>query len=131
MSAVSAPPRVLVIDDDQLLNGSLQRKFRQLGLRAEGIGDGAEAVRRLKQQRFDAVLLDLKLPGRDGFEILRERGGTPNAKTPVFVITSMEEDQCRRAQEMGAQAAFDKLLRSPAEIATEVVRCLAAEGRGN
>ncbi|MFA6038712.1 MAG: response regulator [Candidatus Peribacteraceae bacterium] len=122
MPAVTQARKVLVVDDDQTLNGSLQRKFQKLGFNAEGVFDGEQAINRMGKDLFACILLDLKMPIKDGFDVLQEKDKTLNANTPTFVLTSLDEEQCRRARELGARETFDKMHMSPMQVAEEVER---------
>jgi len=115
-----------VIDDDQNLNGSLRRKFKKVGLPSEGAFDGKQGLDLMKRERFDGILLDLKMPVLDGFAVLKGKNDTLNPDTPVYVLTAMNEKQCERARALGAREAFDKIHISPLEVAEEVKKRLFA-----
>lgn len=130
MTTLTPARRVLVIDDDFVLNESLQRKFRKLGFEATGVFDGKKGMDLMRSQHYDGIVLDLKLPVRetqdlDGFDILSARSTTVNADTPTFVLTSMDEDNRDRARRLGARWAFDKLAQRPLDVAEFVARDLA------
>ena len=102
--------RILLVDDDPALTASLQS-----GLRAEGfdvtVSDhGAVALQLLEASRFDAIVLDLMLPGVNGFrfcDLLRGRGDA----TPVLVLTAKEgELDEAEALELGADDYLTKPL---------------------
>lgn len=118
--------KVLVIDDDQSLTGSLQRKFQKLGFKTEAAYDGIQALHLMNKEHFDGILLDLKMPNKDGFDVLKEKGTTLNSGTPAFVLTSLDEDKCALARKLGAKETFDKIRMSPAEVATVVGKELVA-----
>ena len=64
--------RVLVVDDEDALRHTLTDLFRRVGFDASGVGSGKEALKRLKQETFDVVLLDLKIPDIDGTVVLEK-----------------------------------------------------------
>ncbi len=112
---------VLVVDDDHLINDSLVRKFLRQGYDVTSAFDGHEALERLNQSPFDAVLLDLLMPIEDGFEVLAKRSSTPNAQTPVFVLTTIgRDDEIARARELGAKQVYFKSETSPKEVVASV-----------
>ena len=81
-----APPRVLVVDDEPMVREVLTRYLRRDGFEVATAADGEEALVRFGEAEPDLVLLDLMLPGVDGYEVfrrLRER-----APTPVIMITA-------------------------------------------
>jgi len=88
----SAPPAtlsVLIVDDHhgfRLLARSLLLKDRRFEVTAEAV-DGEEAVDVAREQRPDVVLLDVQLPGMDGFEVAEQLADMP--EPPSVVMTSM------------------------------------------
>jgi len=75
--------RVLLVEDDPMIAKGLQTALRQDGYTVDGVSDGRRAAEALRTERFDIVLLDLGLPGRDGLEVLRELRGRDDS-TPVI-----------------------------------------------
>ena len=81
-------PTVLIVDDDAALREGLAETLSDLGHHAEQAADGAAALARLAEGGVDAVLLDLRMPGMDGMEVLRRlRAGA--APPPVAVLTAV------------------------------------------
>ena len=81
-------PTVLIVDDDAALREGLAETLADLGHRAEQAADGEAALRRIARGGVDAVLLDLRMPGMDGMEVLRRlRAGA--APPPVAVLTAV------------------------------------------
>lgn len=64
--------RVLVVDDEANLRQSLARILHQLGCEVTTAADGVEALQRLEATPYDLVYLDIRLPGMDGLEVLRQ-----------------------------------------------------------
>ena len=64
--------RVLVVDDEDRYRTSLARRLTMRGFEVQDVGDGEEAIRVTRQTRPDVVLLDRKMPGMQGEEVLRE-----------------------------------------------------------
>lgn len=63
--------RVLVVEDDEQVAGSLQRGLRELGMAVDTVGDGLEALAAAEAAPYDVIVLDVMLPGRDGYEVSR------------------------------------------------------------
>jgi two-component system NtrC family response regulator len=81
-------PRILIVDDDAALREGIAEALADLGHTPEQAGDGAVALARIARGGVDAVLLDLRMPGLDGMEVLRRlraRGDAP----PVAVLTAV------------------------------------------
>lgn len=81
--------RILLAEDDTLLGDGLQSGLRQLGFQVDWVRDGAAAERELRAQAYDAAVLDLGLPRKDGLEVLAgiRRAGF---MTPVLVLTARD-----------------------------------------
>jgi two-component system response regulator AtoC len=86
-STTTTGATILIAEDDRAIRFSLACSLKADGYRVIEAGDGAEALARIKQDQPDAVLLDLKMPGRDGFAVLAELGPAV-ADLPVIVITA-------------------------------------------
>ncbi|MFN3135063.1 MAG: sigma-54-dependent transcriptional regulator [Candidatus Kryptonium sp.] len=63
--------RILVVDDEETLRYLLSSELAAEGYEVETAGDGDEAIESIKQKDYDVVLLDIKMPRVDGFEVLR------------------------------------------------------------
>jgi len=93
--------RVLVVDDEASARSGLEKLLRQEGYEVESAGTGPDAVRLAGERRPDLVILDVMLPGFDGFRVLRtlrEGGAGPEgADVPVLLLTARgaEEDKVR------------------------------------
>ena len=93
MASAAAPAgklprvRVLIVEDDPLLGDGLASGLRSLGFAVDWLTDGAAADRALGETPFDAILLDLGLPGGDGttYELSVERAASRDAATTVRV----------------------------------------------
>ena len=83
----SPMPAVLVADDDRVIRRNLMVLLESAGYRPVEAADGNEALASIRASRPDAVLLDLKMPGRSGLEVLAELGPAL-ADLPVIVITA-------------------------------------------
>lgn len=64
--------RVLIVDDEERIRLVLARILRARGIAADAVADGADAVARTVSGSYDLVILDLLMPGQDGFSALRE-----------------------------------------------------------
>jgi two-component system NtrC family response regulator len=79
---------VLIVDDDAALREGLAETLTDLGHRTIAAPDGRIALEAAAQERIDAVLLDLRIPGMDGLEILRRLRATPTGAPPVAILTA-------------------------------------------
>lgn len=78
---------ILVVDDDEMVRYVLTEKLNESGFSAIAAGDGYDAVEIFQKTPFDAVLLDLKMPGMDGIETLKELL-RHNPNVPVIMVTA-------------------------------------------
>jgi len=112
--------RVLVVEDEAHLAEGLRFNLEAEGYVAEILGDGESAVERLlgAGQTFDAVILDLMLPGKDGFAVLSELRAARNY-VPVLVLTARghSEDVLK-----GFAAGADDYLAKPFDLSILLAR---------
>jgi len=111
--------RVLVVDDDQDMAAFLARMLAQQGLKAEIVTDGYAALAAIAADPPDLVLLDVQMPGPDGFEICRRlKASESTALLPVVLVTALEDHQSRvRGIEAGADDFISKPVRREELIA--------------
>ncbi|MBI4908336.1 MAG: response regulator transcription factor [Acidobacteria bacterium] len=83
--------KILVVDDEPGIALGLEIDLRTEGYQPEVVADGIEALRRAREEPFDLILLDVMLPGKDGFEVCRElrRSGVT---TPIILLTAKTHD---------------------------------------
>ena len=83
---------VLVVDDDDGVRGLLSAFLAPMGCKVTEVADGREACRLVEDGRYDAVLLDLNMPGMNGFDVLaRIREFAPVEDLPVLMITGQDD----------------------------------------
>lgn len=113
--------RVLSVEDNPFGRVVLNTILTELGHHAEFIGRGEDAVGRLAQGAFDAVLMDMVLPGIDGVEAIRRirTMETPLAQIPIIGVSGRGEDEAA-SREAGADAFLVKPV-SPRALATALL----------
>jgi CheY-like chemotaxis protein/signal transduction histidine kinase/CHASE3 domain sensor protein len=92
-------PTVIIVEDDKNFGGVLQDYARSHGFKAVILNDGTNAVSIIEEQLPDAVILDIKLPGKDGWQILKElKLSGKTAHIPVHVMSAgdVEANKIRR-----------------------------------
>lgn len=97
-------PLVLIVDDTLLSRKKLGKALSEIGIESVSASDGQSCLDRLSEGGIDLVLLDIVMPGIDGFEVLRRVSQDPRMKeVPVLVISSLDEsDDIAKALELGA-----------------------------
>jgi DNA-binding response OmpR family regulator len=94
--------RILLVEDDPMIGEGVRTALRQEGYAVDWVRDGRVADTVLTTEHVDLLLLDLGLPGADGFEVLRRLRGR-KSRIPVVVITARDEVQDRvRGLDAGA-----------------------------
>jgi len=78
---------ILIVDDDINLCNALSDELKEVGYETDFVSDGNQALTFLTEKQVDLVLLDLKMPGKDGFEVLKEMG-EKSIKSKVIVLTA-------------------------------------------
>ena len=119
-------PKLVVIDDELEFAKVLDQFFRARGYEVSVALRGATGLQLIDEQKPDVVLIDLKMPGMDGDEVLVQiHRKHPAIK--VIIITAYDEGTTRdRVLSLGAFAHFEKPLRSIATLADTVKRALVA-----
>src|ERR1700756_5413596 len=82
--------RILVVEDERKIASFVQKGLKEFGFTVDVSGHGDEALEVILDNRFDAVVLDVMLPGRDGLSILRALRERSNA-VPVLILTARGE----------------------------------------
>jgi two-component system nitrogen regulation response regulator GlnG len=85
-------PRVLIVDDERLIRWSLERKLRDSGYAVRTAGTGEEALELFRREPAEVVLLDLRLPGIEGLEVLRVLRDLSATVQVVVVSASRQGD---------------------------------------
>jgi two-component system response regulator MprA len=106
------PQRVLVADDDRAIRESLARALELEGYEAVPAVDGVESLTRIRQESFDALVLDVMMPGVDGLAVCRVLRADGD-RTPVLMLTARQETADRVA---GLDAGADDYLPKPFEL---------------
>lgn len=112
---------VLIAEDDVLLTNVIKHRLNREGYRVETVADGAAALAALASHRFGLLILDVKMPIKDGFEVLTTlRESLDKQKMPVIMLTAMgSEKDIVRGYTLGAN---DYMLKpfSPVELMAKV-----------
>ncbi len=118
--------RILLVEDEPGLVVTLSDRLRKEGYAVEASGDGAEALELATRSRFDLLILDLMLPGMEGFEVCRElrRRGIV---TPILMLTARTQmgDKVK-----GLKIGADDYLTKPFEMVELLARVEALLRRG-
>ncbi len=111
-SAAHAGPAqdaILVVDDEKHIRDILRESLESEGYAVALAKDGEQGLSMLRTQRFRLVILDIRMPQRDGLELLREARSLVGEGLPVLVLTGMAgEEEIREALDLGAAGCLRK-----------------------
>lgn len=130
------PGRILVVDDNETNRDMLARQLEKQHHEVETAGDGIAALERMRARPFDIVLLDLMMPGMNGFEVLQTVKRDPAlSRVAVILVSALDEmDGVARSIEAGAEDYLFKpvnptLLRARIQSTLEKMRAEEAISR--
>jgi DNA-binding response OmpR family regulator len=123
MNTEPRDPRVLVIEDTDEIRELIGIALRKAGIEAELAGSGAHGLELFAAGEFDAVVLDMHMPGIDGLEACRTI--RRSSAIPILVVSGSAEGHGRRvSREAGADDFMEKPFR-PAQLAARVKSLLS------
>jgi CheY-like chemotaxis protein len=104
--------RVLIIDDEAMVRDVLMQTLKTLGYEAHSVADGRETLAAVRNFKPDALILDLVMPERDGFEILGELR-VANAELPVVAMTGGGRMAASQLLRLATMLGATKILPKP------------------
>src|SRR5690242_8330568 len=121
---MTALRRILIVDDDQTMLDHLAQMITDSGYQAITAKTWGDALRLFREQQPELVLLDVMMPGVDGFKLARmlkaeaqkqvaEGQGDANAFLPVLLLTALDDDA---SKQRGLQAGADDFLHKPVKL---------------
>lgn len=116
--------KILIIEDDKFLRELISQKLGKEGYEIMEAVDGEEGMESVEKEKPDLILLDLILPGIDGFEVLA-RIKQDSSAPPVVVLSNLgAKDDIDRGLKMGAEDYLIKAHFTPTEIINKVKNIL-------
>lgn len=118
--------KILIIEDDKFLRELIIQKLGKEGFDLAEAADGEEGVRKMKEEKPNLVLLDLILPGIDGFEVLRRaKADKELAPIPVVILSNLgQKDDIDKGIGLGAADYLIKAHFTPGEIVSKIKETL-------
>lgn len=121
---------VLVVDDDATNRQVAQRQLTHLGMKAQLVPCGAEALKECESKKFDLILMDLQMPSVDGFSVtssIKESDASLNRETPIVAFTAHSgQEERQKCLDAGMVAFLNKPLQR--NVLVEQVKNLEADG---
>jgi len=117
---------ILFIEDDKFLRELVVQKLIKEGYETSEAVDGEEGIKKIKEEKPDLVLLDLILPGIDGFEVLARMKDDPAlAQIPVIILSNLgQKEDVERGLKLGAVDYLIKAHFTPGEIIDKIKAAL-------
>lgn len=120
------PKKILIVEDDKFLRELIVRKLDEEGYEIAEALDGEEGSKKAKEEKPDLVLLDLILPGIDGFEVLAGiKQDSQTSAIPVIILSNLgQTEDVEKGLKLGAIDYLVKAHFTPGEIIEKVKKAL-------
>lgn len=114
--------KILIIEDDKFLRELIAKKILSEGMDAIEAKDGEEGLKKLEEEKPSLVLLDLILPGIDGFEVLAQIKKDPTLpQIPIIILSNLgQRDDVEKGLSLGALDFLIKAHFTPQEIIEKI-----------
>ncbi len=114
--------KILIIEDDRFLRELITQKLLKEGYDVSESIDGEKGIKAVTEEKPDLILLDLILPGIDGFEVLSKIEENPDlAKIPVIILSNLgQKDDIERGLKLGAIDYLIKAHFTPGEVIEKI-----------
>lgn len=117
--------KILLVEDDDIIRDVYKHFFEKSGFWVYTVTNGPDAVAFTENQDFDLVILDIIIPGFDGFSVLRKiRENQKTQDLPVMILTNLDEDKyVTRAIKLGANEYLIKANTTP-QVALDHIKTI-------
>lgn len=119
--------KILLVEDDAMISSIYKTKFEADGFQVFVAVDGATGLDLAKKEKPDLMMLDVILPGLDGFSVLEEiKKDKTTRSIPVIMLTNLgTEDDKAKGQKMGALDYLVKASLTPGQISEKIEKILS------
>lgn len=116
------PKKILIIEDDDILRGLISERLKREDFKIAQAIDGISGLKAVTKERPDLVLLDIILPGMNGFEVLENiKKDQAIASTPVAILSNLsQQEDIDKAFQLGAKDYFIKVNFTSEEILQKI-----------
>lgn len=123
--------KILLIEDDQVLASIYMTKFKQMNYDCTLAIDGEDGLAVARSLLPDIILLDIILPKKDGFGVLKElKNSSATKKIPVILLTNLgQESDIAKGSELGAESYMLKANTTPTQVIEGVENILEKKGK--
>jgi len=118
--------KILLVEDDPFIMDIYRTKFEEEGMEIDIVKDGEEALKKIKEEPFDLLLLDIVLPKVSGWEVLEKiRENPPKKALKIVVLSNLgQKREVEKALNLGAAKYLIKAHYTPLEVVEEVKKLL-------
>lgn len=115
----------MLVEDDSLIIRIYKGQLEESGFEVDSVSNGGRVLSRLREEEFDLVLLDLVLPEKTGFEVLRKIKEEGLEKVKVLVLSNLgQKKKIEKAMNLGAVDYLVKAHFTPTEVTAKVKEVL-------
>lgn len=124
--------KILIIEDEEYLAEMYKMKFEREGYKVAVAEDGPEGIEAAEKEKPDLILLDLVLPGMDGYEVLRRLKGDKKTKSvKIYILSNLGQNgEVNHGFRDGADGYIIKANMTPAEVVREVEKVFNGKPAG-
>ena len=120
---------ILLIEDDPFLIDIYTTKLRDSGFSIETATDGREGLKKLREKKFDILVLDIVLPKIDGWEMLEKIKNAPHqyggGRLKIIVLSNLgQNEEVEKGLRLGAEKYLIKAHYAPSEVVEEIKKVL-------
>jgi len=114
--------KIFIVEDEPFLSDMYKFKFEQENFEVTSASDGEEALRIIRRQKPDIILLDIVMPKLNGFEMLEELKKSPITKSiPVLIFSNLsQKEEIKKGMALGAEDFFIKSNYTPNQVLEKV-----------
>lgn len=116
--------KILLVEDDPLLVDIYTTKLKKEGFLVEVAVDGEGALRSYKKEKPDLVLLDIVLPNRNGWEVLKTINKDPERPKIIILSNLGQKEEIQKGLSLGADKYLIKANYTPSEVIEEIKKIL-------
>ena len=122
---------ILIVEDDKFLRELITRKLTEEGYKISDAVDGEEGIEKIKKENPDLILLDLILPGIDGFNVLSQlKDNSKLSKIPVIILSNLgQREDVEKGLKLGAADYLIKAHFTPGEIVEKIKKTLKTDDK--
>lgn len=120
--------RILIVEDEPFLVEMYKARFEQENYKVDVAFDGTGVIDAIQKNKPDIVLLDIVMPEKDGFAVLRELKTRKDLHmTPILVFSNLAQDEeIKKGLDLGADKYFIKSEYTPSQLVSEVEKMIGS-----